>query len=286
MNYDTLFLTPGGINGYLLLGSIHVLEKLNIFDSFKRYIGISVGSIISFLLILKYKSNEIFKILASENIEDIYFNSEFDNHNVILNLIKHFGMSNATGIDKLFCLFLKERQLNLNITFKELYEYNNIEFIVIASNITKSKLEYFSYKLTPNVSVLLAVKGSSAIPIIFNPIKYNNSLLVDGGFYNNFPNKYITNKTLTIRLKNKKNSNANDVLSYIKLLFNSLSEQIITDNKYHTIELLCDESGVNFNINNHYKNNLYNCGIIEAQKFLKWKFFLLKIFNTWKNLNK
>ena len=27
MNYDTLFLTPGGINGYLLLGSIHVLEK-------------------------------------------------------------------------------------------------------------------------------------------------------------------------------------------------------------------------------------------------------------------
>lgn len=286
MNYDTLFLTSGGINGYSLLGSIHVLEKSNIFDLFKRYIGISIGSIISFLLILKYKSNDIFKILASENIEDIYFNSEFENHNIILNLIKHFGMSNATGVDKLFSFFLKERRLNLNISFKELYEYNPIEFIVIASNITKSKLEYFSHKLTPNVSVLLAVKASSAIPIIFKPIKYNNSILVDGGFYTNIVNNYITNKTLTLRLKNQKNSNTNDILNYIKLLFNSLSEQIYIDNKYHTIELLCHENGINFNINKFYKNNIYNCGIIETQKFLKWKFFLLKIFNTWKNLNK
>ena len=193
-------------------------------------------------------------------------------------------MSNATGIDKLFTCFLKERKLNINITFKELYEYNNIEFIVIASNITESKLEYFSYKLTPNITVLLAVKASSAIPIIFNPIKYNNSLLVDGGFYNNIINKYITNKTLTIRLKNKRNNNTNDILNYIKLLFNSLSEQVYSDNKYHSIELNFNKTGINFNINNFHKINLYKYGIIETQKFLKWKLFLVKLFKIWKNL--
>ena len=284
MNYDALYLTSGGTHGYSILGSIYVLEKSNYINLIKRYIGVSVGSLISFLLILKYKSSDIFKILSSENIEDIYFNSEFERANVILNLIKNYGMSNACGIDRILNIFLKERHLNLNLTFKELYEFNNIEFITIASNITRSKLEYFSYKLTPNVNVLIAIKASCAIPMIFNPIKYNNCLLVDGGFYNNIVNNFINNKTLTIRLKTLKTCNSDNIFRYIKLLFSDLSQKIHIDNEFHSIELIFQEPGINFNITNNDKMKMYNYGLVEIQKFIKWKKKLKKIFDIWRDI--
>ena len=267
-----------------MLGSIYALERFKLITLFKRYIGVSVGSLISFLLILKYKSSDIFEILISENIEDIYFNSEFERTNVILNLIKNYGMSNANGIDRILNIFLKERHLDLNLTFKELYEFNNIEFITIASNITNSKLEYFSYKLTPDVTVLMAIKASCAIPMIFNPIKYNNCLLVDGGFYNNIVNDFINNKTLTIRLKNLKTGDPNNIFRYIKLLFNDLSQKIHIDNEFHSIELIFQEPGINFNITNTNKIKMYNYGLVETQKFIRWKKILVKIFSIWKNI--
>ena len=129
----------------------------------------------------------------------------------------------------------------------------------------------------------MAIKASCAIPMIFNPIKYNNCLLVDGGFYNNIVNDFINNKTLTIRLKNLRANDFNNIFRYIKSLFNDLSQKIHIDNKFHSIELIFQEPGTNFNITNSNKIKMYNYGIVETQTFIKWKKKLLKTFNIWKN---
>tara|TARA_R110002074_G_scaffold357655_1_gene529900 strand:+ start:265 stop:1125 length:861 start_codon:yes stop_codon:yes gene_type:complete len=284
MKYTSLYLTSGGTHGYSMLGSIHVLEKLNMINKIRKYIGVSVGSLISLLLILKYKSCEIFKIFISEDIEDIYFNYEFESENLILNLIKDHGMSEGNSINRILQIFLKERHLKTNITFKELYEFNNIEFIVIAANVTKNRLEYFSHILTPDVNVLLAIKASSAIPMMFKPIKYNNDTLIDGAFYNSIMNKYIDNKTFTIRLKTLNIYNDDNFINYIKLLFQNLSERTHKDNKFHSIELSFKKSGVNFKISNNDKSNMFNYGIIETLKFINWKNTLFNIFLIWKDI--
>jgi predicted acylesterase/phospholipase RssA len=53
---DTLYLSPGGIKGYSILGVISVLEKKQLLQYYKTIMGSSVGSIIGLLIIIGYNS--------------------------------------------------------------------------------------------------------------------------------------------------------------------------------------------------------------------------------------
>ena len=288
MYYDTLYLTPGGTHGYSILGAISVLEKVNLINNFKRIIGVSVGSLISLLLVLNYTTSEIFKVFISQNIEEIYFNSQFNNNNIILNLMNNLGTNDGSGINRILQLFLTARNLDINITFKELYDFNNIELVIIASNITNGELQYFSYKLTPDCNILLAIKASCAIPIIFNPIIYENNILIDGGFFDINKNKLINDRTLTIRLLTERNINLDlhniNILQYVKVLFDYMIKAEHNDNKLHTVKLVFQTGGINFNLSNEDKIKMFNYGICETLKFVKYKRHLRYYFDIWNSI--
>jgi patatin-like phospholipase/acyl hydrolase len=288
MYYDTLYLTPGGTHGYSILGAVSVLEQVGLIKNLKKIIGISIGSLISLLLILKFSTSEIFKVFLSHDIEDIYFNSQLNNTNLILNLINNLGINNGNGISRLLQLFLVSRKLDINLTFKDLYEYNNIELIIIASNITTGKLHYFSHKLTPDCSVLVGIKASCAIPIIFNPISYENNLLIDGGFFDVDSNTLVDNKTLTIRLLTDRNNYLDlqdiNILQYFKVLFDCINKFEHNDEKSHTIKLIFKTDGINFNISDEDKRVMFNYGVSETLKFVKYKRQLKYIFDIWKDI--
>jgi len=283
MNYESLHLTSGGVNGYAILSSIYVLNKMKCLNNINKYIGESVGSIISTLLILKYNSLDIFKVLISNDIEDIYLNNEFQKNNIVLNLFNNYGLSDSKSIERLIILFLKERGLKPNITFKELYQFNQIELNIIASNITKNRLEIFSNKTTPNVSVIFAIKTSCTIPFIFKPMYYKNNILIDGGFFSNFKNPLINNKTLTIKLEIENKNNVNNLIDYIKLLVNSITVNN-TLNRLNTLNIRLKNTGVNFNLNKEFKKDIFNCGILYTYNFIKFRNLISKIFINWKEL--
>lgn len=286
--YNTLYLTSGGIHGYSLLGSIHVLEKLNIFNNFKKIIGNSIGSLIGFLLVLKYTSFEIFSVLKSNNIEDIYFNNILESENILINLINNLGFNNANGIVRILELFINSKKLNSNITFKELYNYNKIELIIVSGNLSSNSLKYFSYKNTPNCSVNLAIKASCSIPILFSPIIYENNILVDGGFFEFKKNKYITEKTLTLRIRNTYNSKLDisklELSNYLLFLIQYLviNSQTSSDNEKNTLFLDFNKTGINFNITNKDKIEMFEYGIIQTINFVKIKRIKIKYFNKLK----
>ena len=286
--YNSLYLTSGGIHGYSLLGSIHVLEKLNIFNNFKKIIGNSIGSLIGFLLVLKYTSFEIFSVLKSNNIEDIYFNNILESENILMNLIDNLGLNNANGIVRILELFIKSKNLNSNITFKELYNYNKIELIIVSGNLSSNSLKYFSYKTTPDCSVNLAIKASCGIPILFSPIIYKNNILVDGGFFEFKKNKYITEKTLTLRIRNTYNSKLDisklELSNYLLFLIQYLiiNSQTSFDNEKNTLFLDFDKTGINFNITQKDKIKMFKYGIIQTMNFIKIKRIKMKYFNKLK----
>lgn len=283
MNYESLHLTSGGVNGYAILSSIYVLNKMKCLNNINKYIGESVGSIISTLLILKYNSLDIFKVLISNDIEDIYLNNEFQKNNIILNLLNNYGLSDSKSVERLIILFFKERGLKPNITFKELYQFNPIELNIIASNITKNRLEIFSSKTTPDISVIFAIKASCTIPLIFKPMYYKNNILIDGGFFSNFKNPLINNKTLTIKLEIENKNNVNNLIDYIKLLVNSITINN-TLNRLNTLNIGLKNVGVNFNLDKEFKKDIFNCGILHTYSFIKFRNLIYKIFINWKKL--
>lgn len=290
MNYNSLLLTSGGTKGYGIVGSLRYLEYNNYLSEFKKIIGISVGSIIGLLLVLKYKVKDIFYILSNYNIEDIYLNEQIKKYNLIYNFFENYSLNNTEGIFKLLNYFLNNKNIDFNITFKELYNFNKINLIFIATNLNKNKLKYFSYKLTPNIPVLLALKASISIPFIFSPVIINNEYFVDGGLLTNEIIKYTNRKTLIIQLNTGQiinNCNIKCIDDYIKRIISILFAQSIkckyNNFKNNTIILNFIENGIKFNIEKNEKKNNYFIGLIQAKKFIYRKLLLKKIFQILKN---
>jgi NTE family protein len=68
-------------------------------------------------------------------------------------------------------------------TFKDLKR----ELVVVAADLTTRRQSVFSLRETPNTRVADAVRASMSIPLIFEPVSFGESVLVDGGVLSNFP---------------------------------------------------------------------------------------------------
>jgi len=63
----------------------------------------------------------------------------------------------------------------------------SIELTAVASNIANEGAFLFSRATTPDVPVALAVRSSTSIPLVFEPVAVADALLSDGGMVNNIP---------------------------------------------------------------------------------------------------
>ena len=78
---------------------------------------------------------------------------------------------------------------SLQINDTNIYIYNKTQktLIVTAVCINEKQVYYISHENFPNMSVKLALRMSSCIPILFSPVLYNGKYFIDGGCMDNFP---------------------------------------------------------------------------------------------------
>nr|QFG74595.1 MAG: patatin-like phospholipase [Megaviridae environmental sample] len=186
MFYHTLCLSGGGLRGITQLMLINSLEKndILILKKINKFVGTSVGAIISFLYILKYSTKNIIKILLKISDQ----NSQDDVN--LNNLEKYYGINNGGYFIETFTKLLYLKLKVTDITFKQLYKITGKKLLIIGYNLTKNKEVVFSYRTTPNLSVLVGLKISCTIPFYFYPYKIKNDIFLDGALINNFPIKY------------------------------------------------------------------------------------------------
>lgn len=187
--YTNLVLGPGGVKGFLIIGALKVLHKEGLLANIKRYIGVSVGSIISLLLVCGYNVDEIlYEALNMPNLlSDFDAVSSFKGITKITKeSIQNGGLvSNSKIQDKLEELVT--RKYGMVPTMKQLYDITGDEYVSVTLNISKDKTEYLSYTNSPNLQCTSAALMSINIPVVFQKLKYNGDLYVDGAFGNPYP---------------------------------------------------------------------------------------------------
>ena len=211
--YKTICLSGGGISGISQVSALDYLSKNKIinFKNINLFVGTSVGSIISFLIIIGYKTNYIIEFIKKFDFNKV--KEDFDIDKLFLN----YGINDFTNMMIAIKSFLYNKFKINDITFKELYLKTNKKIAIIATNLTKNREEYFSLNTTPDFSVLLAIRMSISIPIISTPVKYNNNFYVDGGCFNNFPINYCNkNTTLGIAIHRNSENKINNLFDYLK----------------------------------------------------------------------
>ena len=262
MVYDTICLSSGGLYGISFIGALDYLveEKIIDLNNIKNFVGTSIGSIVLYLIIVGYTIKEINNIIIKLDFSKIQTETNIEY------VLKDFGINNGTKIILLLNFFLKKK-LNIDdITFNELYVKYKKNFIVIATNLTKGKESIFSYKNTPDMSIITAVRISTSIPIIFTPVLYNNEYYVDGALTNMFPINYCNQETtISLNLPFCDSYTTNNILD---VLLNSLkiaaktisikNELKILDN---IINIYCkSNSSFDLNITLETKIDLINIG--------------------------
>ena len=190
MTIKNIVLSGGGYNGLYILGTIdHLLKKkFVIFEEIEKIYGTSFGALAGFIICLKIPWCEVIDYFI-ERPWNKMVNISLDS---ILEMTIKKGLLDENFIHNLLEKLIISRGLEKNITFKELYEYNNIELHTFHVELNKLILIDCSYKTHPDIEVLDAIYSSCCLPFLFKPGKIKNILCIDGGVLCSFPlNKCI-----------------------------------------------------------------------------------------------
>ena len=76
----------------------------------------------------------------------------------------------------------------------ELAKKSGKNLIVCVTNISKGRAEYLSVDTTPDLPITLALRMTSAIPMVFEPVKYKDDYYLDGALTDGFPYAILESK--------------------------------------------------------------------------------------------
>ena len=187
MKIDTLILSGGGPSGVSYFGIFKALFEKKIIDSelkgIKEIITTSVGIIPSIFFMLGVPLNIGENIIMNYN-----FKNMLDTDNLTIdNILVDFGIFDTIGVSKLIQSVLKNYTGKEDYNLLEFFDKTKIKLTVKVFNSTRSQVQYLSYESNPDLSLLKLVQMTTAIPLFFKPVKYNDELYVDGGMRGHFP---------------------------------------------------------------------------------------------------
>jgi NTE family protein len=189
--YDYLVFSGGSIKGIAFLGALQVLLEHKIINSnIKGYAGTSAGSIIASLLAIGLSYDQIQKYMTDLDISKIP-DDKIGFIRDTENFINNYGVCKGNYLYKYLGNIIKTKCGDKNYTIKQLFDNTGIKLVIPVTDMNKKETVYLhphnlidAYK---NIPIRLAVRMSTSVPFMFEPIKYNNSLFVDGGVIDNYP---------------------------------------------------------------------------------------------------
>jgi len=268
--YKNLIIGGGGFYCFQFFGIIKYLDDNNLLKDINKYIGVSAGALINLLLLIGYKFCEIENFLMKfdfSKIFDLQFEKIFVENNFK-------GLSNGDNFTKLIKKFLIKKDFNENITLDELYKKTNKDFIIGVTNITEDKVEYLNHVNYPDMPIYLALRMTSCLPVIFDPIIYKENYYIDGGLKDNFPIQLIPEEELKYTagivlypFKEKYDIKNMITIKYLFHLYRTISSSYLKDkiDKYKDccklfIVTTSNENFINYKINENNRKELFDLG--------------------------
>ncbi|NOZ60103.1 MAG: BamA/TamA family outer membrane protein [Calditrichaeota bacterium] len=188
-----LALSGGGARGFAQIGALKVFEENNIPIDF--IVGASMGSIVGGLYAAGYSAAEIEKIAHNAEWRHImsdkpprtqlFIGQKQERSKTILQIrFKGLKIDLPKAITPGQRLISMLTNLTIGADFQSDSDFDQlpIPFRAVACDLLSGKKV-----LLKNGSLAIAMKASSAIPLLFAPVPLNGELLADGGLVNNIP---------------------------------------------------------------------------------------------------
>lgn len=265
-----LIFSGGGLKGIAHVGCLKALKELNKLDNIKTIAGSSIGAIVGFLYNIGYSPEELYEFMMLFDLNKI---KSVDPNR----FFNEFGIDNGKKIDTIITKMALSKNIDKDITFKDLYKQTNITLIITATCVNDKQIYYFSHKTAPKMSVILAIRMSSALPIYFVPIMYKNKLYIDGGCIDNFPIHLFKNDLDTViglYLAETRDfiKNIYNIEEYLINLINCLFEGVTHNNfkGFEHVTIIIKMPGINMlnlDLSENKKNEIYSYGYNAVKQY-------------------
>lgn len=141
--------------------------------------GVSVGAFVALLIVLGYNIHEIGVAGRKLNPRKIVASSIIDS----LQFLKTGGRAPNNKIYKIVGKYVaKACNGNCNATFGDLYKRTGRQLIIVGANARTGTPRYFNPWTDTAMPVRLAIKISSAIPLVCQYVAYDDSVYFDGAY--------------------------------------------------------------------------------------------------------
>lgn len=203
--YKNLVLEGGSVRGIAYVGVLKALEEKNILQQIEKVAGSSAGAIAGLIISIGYNSAEIDSMIRKLAIQQ-FNDGKGGVFGKYTRLKRDYGIYKGRKFEKWLLKLVKHKTGKEQLTFAELHELHlkdgrYKDLYCTGTNLTKQRLEVFSYEHSPSMPVALAVRISGSIPFYFEPIALNDDKIkisdkdtlstrnyyVDGGLLCNYP---------------------------------------------------------------------------------------------------
>ena len=185
MTIKHLVISGGGPNGFTYLGALQYLHDNGVWNinDINTIYATSVGAMIAVFLALKYDWETLNNYLINRPWKDVF--KIRPKH--ILDSFSLKGLFNEDQYKQGFKPLLEAKNLDINITLKEFYEYSHIDLHFFCVEINSFELIDINYQSFPDIELTKAILMTSSIPSIIQPYITDNKCYVDGGLKTNYP---------------------------------------------------------------------------------------------------
>jgi predicted acylesterase/phospholipase RssA len=286
MKIKHLVISGGGPILIQILGALYYLDtnnhlKLNEIESIY---GTSAGAIIGTLLCLKFDWETVNDYIIKRPWHEV-FPIKVQS---ILDSYAKKGIFDVKTIEKCFKPLLQAKELSLNITLRELYEYSKIEMHFFTFEINEFKTNDISFLTHPDMHLMTALQMTCGIPILMTPVCINNKCYIDGGVTCNYPVSFCIdsgkNEDSILGFRNcydkSKRQNAinedSNMMDFMMTFLFKVISNMSTENKQPNIkyEVVCDAEFLSIEMLSSalksidIRKQLFENGIESAKKFI------------------
>ena len=186
-----LVLSGGGARGFAHIGILKMLDSLEIPVDYIA--GTSMGGIIGALYAVGYSGLEIETLVKQTDWREIFTDSPartelpFFQRKETGKYLLEFGLQGMKPVPPTGLIYGQKISLlfsGLTFPYESIHDFTRlpIPFYCVAVNIARGE----QVVLTKG-SLSKAMRATMAIPSVFSPVEWGDSLLVDGGMLNNMP---------------------------------------------------------------------------------------------------
>jgi len=239
----------GGPSLLQTLGALQYTEENNFIqrEKIQTIYGTSAGGIVGAVYCLKYDWTTIHDYITIRPWHDVF---PITIQNIFKSYFKR-GLFDNTNIDNCLRPLFEAKDISMNITMREIYEYSKIELHLFAFEMNEFEIIDISYKTHPELRLLTALQMTCGVPVLFTPVFIEDKCYIDGGVVSNYPLKFCMDaghkNEEILGFKNKCNKNPSKItidstlLDYIFVfLFKMIRNMRIDDKQPELInEIVC-----------------------------------------------